>query len=445
GTNLFYYSLWQPTMSHLYSFFLINGFLWISLESLRNWNAGRAFTMGILLGLILLTRPTNIIVIMLIPFLAGDRTTLRCFLSDLRAKPKAALVFSITFAALCAIQAAAWYVQTGRLLLWSYGHEGFHLASPAIYSVLFSFRKGLFIYTPLVLVSLTGLILLFLKNKMQFFTISGFLIVATWIIAGWWNWYYGDGFGLRAFVDYYGVFAILLALVMNMFHTRAGIAAMLAMLIPFVVLNLVQTWQYTHRVIQPNSMNLEKYRYVLMRTDSAAINCLGGVREIADYGTDLAHPVKLLFNDFETTPGNWSTFTQVKTGSAYSGKTAGYLDPEHQFSSGVAIRASGLGRLPASFFVAGEIMVRDSVAGASNRSLVVLSMDSIRPGENWWQGFLLNDTPQNTAGKWRRCTFSLMTPEIANPGGLLKIYIWNTGRKPVLVDDFAVRIYGKGR
>ena len=102
-----------------------------------------------------------------------------------------------------------------------------------------------------------------------------------------------------------------------------------------------------------------------------------------------------------------------------------------------------LAKVPSMLYVEGEVMVLDSLAGASNRCLVVLSMDSVRKGENWWYGFLLNDTPQKTVKKWRKCTFSLMTPEIENPTGILKIYIWTTGRKPVLIDDFLVRIYSR--
>ena len=98
--------------------------------------------------------------------------------------------------------------------------------------------------------------------------------------------------------------------------------------------------------------------------------------------------------------------------------------------------------MPASWYVEGDLMVWDSVKGASNTAMIVLSMDSITPGENWWQGFRLNDVPMYSIKQWRKISFSLMTPEIANPDGILKIYIWTTGKKPLLVDDFRVNIYG---
>jgi hypothetical protein len=36
-----------------------------------------------------------------------------------------------------------------------------------------------------------------------------------------------------------------------------------------------------------------------------------------------------------------------------------------------------------------------------------------------------------------------MTPVITNRRSTMKVYIWQTGKKPLLVDDFLVRIYGK--
>ncbi|MEI6682660.1 MAG: hypothetical protein WCO44_08530 [Bacteroidota bacterium] len=442
GTNLFYYSLWQPTMSHVYSFFLINGFMWFSIRATREWNTKNALFAGLFFGLTVLTRPTNSIILLLIPFLAGNREQLMIFITSFWKRKRATLMFFMLVSAILLIQVAAWYIQTGNFFLWSYRHEGFRFFSPEFMNVLFSYRKGLFVYTPLILVSLGGLVILLVRNRLQFFSMALFLATALFIIASWWNWYYGDGFGLRAFIDYYGIFAILLALLLNTVRFRPALAGFVSMLAVLALFNLLQTWQYTHMVIQPNSMNREKYQSVFLRTDSAAVYSLGGNQEIADYNIDQVHPVKVLFNNFETKPGNWKNLTAVSTPAAFSGKKTGYLDSLNQFSSGVSIRASQLGKFPGSLYVEGDLMVWDSVKGASNTAMVVLSMDSITPGENWWQGFRLNDVPVQTIRQWRKISFSLMTPEIGNPAGILKIYIWTTGKKPLLIDDFRIKIYG---
>ncbi len=443
GTNLFYYSIWQPTMSHVYSFFAINGFLWFSFKAIRGWNVKSASLMGVFLGFVCLIRPTNIIVIVLIPFLAGENSRMIHFLRAVWLKKLTLLLMVLIFLAIVSVQGVLWYIQTGRFFVWSYHGEGFRFFSPEIFNVLFSYRKGLFIYTPVLLVSMMGMIILLLRKQLQFLSITGFFILSTYIIASWWNWYYGDGFGLRAFIDYYGIFAILLAMVVNKIRPGTDVVFSVLFLSPFVLLNLLQTWQYTHQVIQPNSMNAVKYHHVFMKTDSAMINSLGGNDEIADYSVNLTRPVLTCTSSFEKPQENWILNSIIATSRASSGEHAGYLDSLHQFSPAIVIRAAKLGKLPDTFHVRGEIMIWDSVPGASNGALVVLSMDSIQPGENYWRGFLMNDIPVTSSKTWRKITFSLMLPEIANPDGILKIYIWNTGKKPMLVDDFGVRVFGR--
>ncbi|MCX6266361.1 MAG: hypothetical protein NTW16_03260 [Bacteroidetes bacterium] len=443
GTNLFYYSLWQPTMSHIFSFFAINGFLWFTIRAIRDWNIKSALLMGLFLGLACLIRPTNIMIILLIPFLSESDKELLQFVHKVRAKKIAGILLLGLLSVVISIQGLMWYIQTGHFAVWSYQNEGFNFGQPEIFNVLFSYRKGLFIYAPLLLISLFGLLPLLLRKRLMFFSIAGFLMISTFVVASWWNWYYGDGFGMRAFIDYYGIFAILLALLMNWNHRRITAILFIFLLTPIVALNLVQTWQYTHLVIHPNSMNAAKYHHIFMRTDSAVINCLGGNEEIADYPINMRQPVKVYENDFEKAGEGWINYSIVETSRSFSGSRAGYLDSLHQFSSGIAIKAGDLGATPASYFISGELMVWDSLPGASNGALVVLSMDTIHRGENWWQGFRLNDVPVKTGKKWRKCSFSLMLPEISNSDGILKVYIWNTQKKPMLIDDFKVGFYGR--
>ena len=189
-------------------------------------------------------------------------------------------------------------------------------------------------------------------------------------------------------------------------------------------------------------MNREKYRYIFFRTDKDAINSLGGNDELPDFTINMKKPVKSFSNNFEEAHEGWSRFCCIKLKGAFSGNTAGCIDSVCQFSSGLTIPVNKLVPSSASYFISGEVMIRDSIAGGSNGTIVGLSMDSINPGENWWQGFHLNDTPQKFVKMWSKRSFSLMTPVIGNPHGILKIYLWNTGKQPLLIDDFQVQIFG---
>ncbi|MCK9220032.1 MAG: hypothetical protein M0P47_08290 [Bacteroidales bacterium] len=441
GSNLFYYSLWQPTMSHLYSFFAINGFLWFTFRSIKNWNKSNASLAGLFLGLVFLIRPTNLVVLFLVPFLAGNFNAFKSFIQTLWKQKTNALLSLFIFLGIVSIQSGLWHLQTGRFFIWSYQHEGFIFSRPEVIEVLFGFRKGLFVYSPFILLTWIGLFFLLFKNRFRFFSMFLFIVASTYIITCWWNWYYGDSFGLRAFIDYYGIYLLLFALMVDRISTKPMLYILGVILLPLIFLNIFQTWQYTHRIIQPNSMNKDKYNYVFLRSDSAVYNCLGGNQEMADFGVDLLHPKVVFFNDFEKSVENWSPISIQQTPRAYSPEKVGYLDSVHPFSPGLAISVNKLGILPSKFFVRGEFMVWDSMPGASNSALIVLSIDSINPHENYWQGFRLNDIPRNDVKKWRKCLFSLTLPEIVNPKGILKIYIWNTGKKPFLIDNVKLQLY----
>ena len=68
GTNLFYYTTSEGSMSHVYSFFLFTVFIAQSIRWIEEYKWHQAFFTGLSLGLIVLIRPVNGIVI-LIPML----------------------------------------------------------------------------------------------------------------------------------------------------------------------------------------------------------------------------------------------------------------------------------------------------------------------------------------------------------------------------------------
>ena len=443
GTNLFYYSLWQPSMSHVYSFFAINGFLWFVCRAIQSPRLKYITLSGLFLGLTMLIRPTNGIVILLLPFLFYTGEEARTLTGFLQKRKIAVLLFLATFTLVVCIQFILWHIQTGRWFIWSYKDEGFIFGHPQMSNVLFSYRKGLFIYTPLIFLSLLGCFRLAFHNLFRFFSMCLFLILSTYIIASWWNWYYGNSFGARAFIDYYGIYAILLAILLSHKETKTGTTLVLLLLFPFVALNLLQTWQYTSHIIHPYSMDKAKYQYVFLKTDSVYQKCLGGNDEIPGYTMDMVHPCKSYHTGFEEISDEWKYSFNKKVPYAHSGRFVGYLDSLHPYSATLEIKPKELSPYPVVFYVEGSVWIRDSIRGSSDKALFVLSMDSLNQHGNFWSGFPVNDIPDNPTGEWRNCRFSLTLPEFRIPGKVLKIYVWNNGKKPVMIDDFSVVFFTK--
>ncbi len=89
GTNLFTYVAFKCPMVHGYNFFMITAFLYGTTRFLSHPRLYLAITLGFLGGLIILTRPTNLIPVLFIPLLYNvySRETLKDRLRFLKNMP----------------------------------------------------------------------------------------------------------------------------------------------------------------------------------------------------------------------------------------------------------------------------------------------------------------------------------------------------------------------
>ena len=280
GTNLAYYSLIEPSMSHIYSFSLISIFMLKIKESTFNFTRQNIFLLAVILGLIVLVRPVNILIILIIPFLIFDNY--KVVVNQLKANITNIIVAFVIFAAIISLQLFAWKIQTGQFLLWSYSNEGFYFSKPEILNFLFSFRKGAFVYTPLILLS-TIVFILSRKIKIGFkLSALFFYTILIYIMSSWWNWYYGDSFGSRVLVDYMAFFILLFAIAIDKIKLQWQRAIVIISSI-FIVLNIFQTYQYYYQIISPFDMNTEKYFYTFNKYGEENRNILGGNNDIIQY------------------------------------------------------------------------------------------------------------------------------------------------------------------
>jgi len=104
------------------------------------------------------------------------------------------------------IQVTVWKVMTGSWISYSYNSEGFvHAARPFLFSTLFSSLHGLFFWAPVLFLSLAGLILRFraaqpLRDPLLAPLMLGALVL--WYFnSSWHQWWFGDAFGARSFLE----------------------------------------------------------------------------------------------------------------------------------------------------------------------------------------------------------------------------------------------------
>ena len=120
-------------------------------------------------GLATLIRPTEIICLIFFAlYSVYDRATLkaRCLLFK---KHFLNLLLSLLFFLLPILpQLLYWKLYGGQWIVYSYDKERFFFNDPKILEVLFSYRNGLLVYSPIIIFSLIGLVFLFKKNKSLF-------------------------------------------------------------------------------------------------------------------------------------------------------------------------------------------------------------------------------------------------------------------------------------
>jgi len=228
GTNMLFYAIVEPSMSHIYSFALISFFLLSGINYFRTMESRWFLMLAAIYGLIVITRPTNALVILLLPFMAGSFQKLKEGLANI-VKNKSRLTFSLTiFILVIALQPIFYYLQAGRFWVYSYGEEKLELLNPKVIQILFGYNRGWFLYTPLAFVSLAGFAGLYRHNKLGFISLFVFLLSSIYLTSCWWIYHYASKCGQRVFIDLYPVLAILLLyLFPSRWHTRHLFKALL--------------------------------------------------------------------------------------------------------------------------------------------------------------------------------------------------------------------------
>jgi glycosyltransferase involved in cell wall biosynthesis len=286
GTNLYWYTLFQGTMSHVYSFALVSAFVWYSMRwheaadnssgqdqvnrqmrpgqnrnGMRVWPAVR---LGLLLGLISLIRPTNTIVLLFF-LLYGvlSYESLKQRVRTLASGYPYLLLAGLVALIVWLPQMVYWKEMTGHWLYFSYGSdERFFFGNPAVIKGLFSWRKGLFIYTPVMIFAVAGITTLWIRRSPHALPVTLFVPLNIYIIFSWWCWWYGGGFGQRAFIDSYSLMAVSSASLLTAAAAVPGKSVKTIIPVCFLLLmslGIFNNIQYYHGAIHWDSMTRKAY------------------------------------------------------------------------------------------------------------------------------------------------------------------------------------------
>lgn len=266
GTNLFCYSGVEPGMSHVFSFGFISAFFYYSKCFFQQAKKQHLIRLSALLGIIILIRPTNTLVVLALPFLADNSKNLKTGFQFLFSKRKTLIISTLITVGIVSTQLIYYKIATENFLVYSYNKEGFDFSNPHFLDILFSYRKGLFLYTPLYFLSLLGLYFLWKKSVWKVVSWLLFFVAITYVFSSWWMWFYGGSFSARVYVEYLPIFMILLAICLeNLTGKLWQKRTFISLIFGLILLCQFQTYQYRLYQIHWSEMTKEMYWDVFLK------------------------------------------------------------------------------------------------------------------------------------------------------------------------------------
>lgn len=421
ATNLVYYTINAGCQVHVYNFFLINGFIYSVLEACKRGKPLFFTLAAFMLGMVIISRPQNGLIVFALPFICGSRESFILFLRKAFTEIRILIPSALALALPLLIPVTYWYVKTGHLLVYSYGSESYDLSKPHLLSFLFSFEKGWLLYTPIAAFAALGFIFLFRKSKWQFFSLAAFLFFVVYFMSSWWVWTYTSYISQRVMIDYYAFIGILIVFIFQLMVKKRILLQLI--LSGFIVLNIFQHLQQLIWVYPAGPVTAKTY--------------FGNFFSLSKGTTFMIPEHEVLgkqsyFTDFETPATVFNTSGFSFSTLSFSGKKALILEP---VSNNKPLFTSGM----SDYKEVRPLILK--VSGYYNPEVEDSSLTievSVGTFKNKYSVTLHNLMPGLMAGKWKYAEMAVYLPYFRSVNDSLFISFQNLSKGKVLLDDLKV-------
>lgn len=341
GTNYLHLQIrGNAIITHNYLFAFYAFLIWRTIKWHQKINNKNSLVLGLTIGLMVTIRPSEIVAI-LIPVLYGV-TSISSFkerISFLIDKKKYVLRAVFVAFLVGLPQLIYWKLYAGEFIYYSYNNngEGLDLLSPHVLNVLFSFRKGWLIYTPVMIFSIVGFYHLYKNYRKLFFPAVLFFIVNFYLVSSWSTWWYAGSFSQRALMQSYAVMALPLGALLS-FPLRKSLKIGGGIILLFLVgLNLFQTGQISNGILNESRMTKAYYFSVFGQTTlpTEEQKELLLIKRSVTSVDEFLHPEKYQLileekNDFENEKTGGTIFN-----NAHSGDYVFKMNKAHPFSPAI--------------------------------------------------------------------------------------------------------------
>jgi hypothetical protein len=448
GTNYINQVTAGILLPHNFLFTLLAALVWATIKWHENSKMTYVIIIAILLGLITLVRPTEI-VCLLIPLLWGikNKDSLVEKLTLINGKKLEIFIGLICFVIVLFPQFYYWKKHTGNYIFYSYPNpgEGLDLFSPHIGNFLFSFRKGWFVYTPMMIFYMMGLIYLYKRRKEIFLSVAIYFIISVYLISSWSCWWYAGGcYSQRAILSLY----VVLAIGFGFFLERALAYAVLLRVVVyfaiscFIILNLFQYWQFQKDILKHDGVTIKYYCAIFGKTkipDSATELLLvdRSVTGIEKFCNQERYNKKII-----------GTYSFTKPEKAIPERYARdvfdttnfclVLDSSFIYSPGLAMKYKDItGEYYAWIKASVEVKYEKSFKDIC--PALVFTFEHDGGNYKYFAGDLACSDSEK--GRWKKISFDYQTPEVRDINDQLKVYVWHRGREPVYLRNLIIETY----
>ncbi len=238
GSNYLNYASIDQAMTHSTLFTLYAAILLLIKKYYVKPNNFLAICIGLLAGWMVIIRPTEILVFILLIgwdcFTVADIKNRILFLLQHKIQ---IFLLAISFALVVSIQLVYWKTVSGNWIVYSYGTQGFNWLHPYFRPYLFSTKCGWLRYCPMMLVAMLGWFVLLFSNK-KHISILLFLLLNFYVVCSWDIWWFGG----RAMIQSYVAIAFCMAHLFSWVEKKNWLPALLSPLVFFAYLNI--WWVY---------------------------------------------------------------------------------------------------------------------------------------------------------------------------------------------------------
>lgn len=446
ATNYVQLTVQYSLLTHvpLFTLYCILIYYTIQWNNHKLWKS--FFMIALSAGLITLIRPNEIICV-LIPLLWNInkpqilKENLSWAMNSTAKLALSIIVFSIPIL----FQMWYWKKGTNHWLYYSYQNpgEGFDFLTPYTRQFLFSFRKGWFVYTPLAVLTLSSLILVFKKNKSIFWAILIPVFLSVYIISSWSCWWYAGGsYSQRAILSIYPLLAISLGYGIQFLFSKFKLLAIISLGF-MLVLNLLQAWQFNHDILDHERMTFAAYKKIFFKAHKPddlenylLVNRSADENEtmvnLANYDEEI-----ILDNAFKTAPAGKENVFCNNSGNTDSSSV--FMNETNEFIDGVKQTYIQITDKDHFWIKVGfDVFIPNNFQAESPRIVV-----HFNHGENgtykYRDKYLHNN--QLKQNEWNHIEYLYLTPEVRSKDDLFKVYLWHPTKANVNIDNFKVSVF----